>query len=79
MWFAKRFHGFDEARLAKYHERFRKAEIPVMLCGWLPIVGDPITLFLGIVRVRFARFAFFVFVPRIARYVVIMAAMRGAQ
>jgi membrane protein YqaA with SNARE-associated domain len=72
-WFAKRFHGFTEAKLAKYHDKLEKAEIPFMLCAWLPVIGDPITFYLGIAHVRFGRFALFVFLPRIARYAVILA------
>lgn len=78
-WFAKRFHGFTEARLAKYHDKFKKAEIPFMLCGWLPIIGDPITVYLGIARVKFWRFALFVFTPRVARYVVILFGTLAAR
>ncbi len=76
--FARRFHGLDDHRLAAYHARFARAERVFMLCSWLPVVGDPITLYLGLVRVPFGRFAAFVFTPRVARYVVIAAVTAAA-
>jgi membrane protein YqaA with SNARE-associated domain len=82
-WFARRFHKFDESRMQKYQARFQKAEKLFMFCSWLPVIGDPITLYLGIAKVPFRRFALWVYIPRIVRYIVIAigttSAMRGAQ
>lgn len=42
-----------------------------LLLSWLPVIGDPLCLVGGLLRVRFARFALLVFSGKLARYVTI--------
>lgn len=42
-----------------------------LLLAWLPIIGDPLTLFAGIMRVRFVPFILLVTIGKAARYAVI--------
>lgn len=45
-----------------------------LLLTWLPVVGDPLCLVGGILRVRFARFVVLVFSGKLARYALVCAA-----
>ncbi len=42
-----------------------------LLCSWLPIIGDPLCLVGGLLKVRFARFSLLVFSGKLARYIVV--------
>ncbi len=43
-----------------------------LLLSWLPVIGDPITILAGILRVNFAFFAAVVFPLRFLRYLLIV-------
>ena len=45
-----------------------------LLLSWLPVVGDPLCLLGGILRMRFARFFVLVFSGKLARYALVCAA-----
>ncbi len=42
-----------------------------LLLAWLPIIGDPLTLFAGVMRIRFLPFIILVTLGKAARYVMI--------
>ena len=42
-----------------------------LLLSWVPIIGDPITLFAGIMHYPFKKFVIFVAIAKFARYIVI--------
>ncbi|WP_430472744.1 YqaA family protein [Thalassospira lucentensis] len=42
-----------------------------LLLAWLPIIGDPLTLFAGVMRVRFIPFLILVTIGKAARYAMI--------
>lgn len=46
-----------------------------LFLSWLPIVGDPLTIVAGVVRVRVALFLAVVWVLRIARYLVLASVL----
>jgi len=50
---------------------YRRFGVWSLLFSWLPVVGDPLCLAGGILRVRFGRFSLFVFAGKLARYVVV--------
>lgn len=72
-WVLQRIFRFDQERLERFEERYRKQTILFLLGSWLPVVGDPITAYLGVVRCPFWKFAIFVFGTRTLRYVAIYA------
>ncbi len=45
-----------------------------VLLAWVPIIGDPITVAAGVMRMRFGLFLLLVSVSKILRYVVIIGA-----
>lgn len=47
-----------------------------LLC-WLPVVGDPIAVALGLFRVRFLPVSVLMFIGKAVRYAVVIGAMRG--
>ncbi len=47
-----------------------------LLC-WLPVIGDPIAIALGLFRVRFWPVLFLMFIGKAARYAVVLALLRG--
>lgn len=40
-------------------------------CFWLPIVGDPLCLLGGILKIGFGRFSLLVFIGKLARYALV--------
>jgi membrane protein YqaA with SNARE-associated domain len=51
---------------------FARYGIWSLLLSWVPIVGDPLTLIAGVMRVPFWQFLAIVTVGKVARYVVIV-------
>ncbi|MFH1126502.1 MAG: YqaA family protein [archaeon] len=58
----------DIHKAKKYFDRHGS---PILFFSWLPIVGDALTLFAGIIRADLKRFTFFVFTGKLARYIAI--------
>ena len=52
-------------------KRFEKYGLWSLCFAWVPIIGDPLTLIAGVLRVRFVWFLLLVMVGKLARYVVI--------
>lgn len=60
----------DEAR-QKAERLYARYGSWSLLLSWLPIVGDPLCLVGGILRVRFGRFSILVFLGKLARYIIV--------
>lgn len=70
--------GFMQTRLKVYKANLIRAEAIflkfgrwTLLFAWLPIIGDPLTLFAGLSRVNFSLFLLLVSVGKVARYAVV--------
>ena len=50
----------------------RRLRLPALFLSWLPIVGDPITIIAGVLRVRLLYFIPIVSLVRSGRYVVVI-------
>lgn len=50
---------------------FGKYGLWALLLAWLPVIGDPLTLFAGVMRVRFIPFLVLVTLGKAARYAMI--------
>lgn len=80
--FAARFRGrgwFPEsekalARAENFWARWGKWSL---LASWVPIIGDPLTLVAGVLRVPFIQFLVLVAIAKTARYAVIVAIAAG--
>ena len=59
-------------RLNKSQKYFQKYGLWSLLLAWVPIIGDPLTLLAGILKVRFGIFFLLVSISKISRYVFIL-------
>jgi len=67
----KRWLKISEEEFVRAEQRFTKYGLVSLLFAWMPIIGDPITVVAGILRVRFLWFVILVTAGKLARYVVI--------
>ena len=67
----KRWFPFSTESLEKAGERFRRYGLWALLLSWMPVIGDPITLIAGVLRVQFLPFLFLVALAKTGRYLVI--------
>ena len=64
----KRWFPFSQRQVDKASLWFKKFGVFSLLFAWLPIVGDPLTLVAGILKIRFFIFLILVSAGKIARY-----------
>jgi len=68
-WFPKK-----DATNARAQAWFARYGIWSLLLSWVPIIGDPLTLVAGIMRVSIGQFLIFVAVGKVLRYALIVLA-----
>ena len=61
----------DEESQKRAERLYARYGLWSLLLSWLPIIGDPLCLVGGVLKVRFSLFAGLVFVGKLARYVVV--------
>tara|TARA_B100000530_G_C15700918_1_gene385968 strand:+ start:252 stop:647 length:396 start_codon:yes stop_codon:yes gene_type:complete len=59
-------------QLEKSEYYFNQYGLWSLLLAWVPIIGDPITLLAGVLKVRFSIFILLVSISKISRYVFIL-------
>lgn len=64
----KKWVPFSQSQIDKASLWFKKFGVFSLLFAWVPIVGDPLTLVAGILKIRFFVFLILVSVGKIARY-----------
>ena len=64
----KRWFPFSGQAIEQAQQRFQRFGVWTLLLAWLPMVGDPLTLIAGVMRVRFWLFLGLVFLGKGARY-----------
>jgi membrane protein YqaA with SNARE-associated domain len=64
----------SEAEVVRAEAWFRRWGWPALLLAWLPVVGDPLCLVAGILRVGLGRFMLLVGLGKFARYLFIVLA-----
>lgn len=67
----KRWFPVSAEALDRASRWFAKYGLWSLLLAWLPIIGDPLTLFAGVMRVRFVPFIILVTIGKAARYAMI--------
>ena len=65
----KKWFPASEKQIVKSEIYFKKYGIWSLLLAWVPIIGDPLTLVAGILRVEFKIFLFLVSISKISRYI----------
>lgn len=63
--------SLNEKKIANWKRKFSKYGYLMGLIAWVPIVGDPMLLALGFLKVKFWPLLFTVFVGKALRYAVI--------
>mgnify|MGYP001224448289 FL=1 len=59
-------------QLNKSQKYFQKYGLWSLLLAWVPVIGDPLTLLAGVLRVRFSIFFILVSISKISRYIFII-------
>ena len=67
----KKWFPFKQDQINVASKRFSKFGIWSLLFSWLPVVGDPLTLIAGILRINFLLFLILVSTGKISRYLFI--------
>lgn len=68
----KKWFPVSENKLNKAQAQFQKYGIVTLLFTWLPIVGDPLTLMAGVMRIRFDLFVLLVALGKGVRYALVI-------
>lgn len=68
----------DASALQRAERWFSRWGRPVLLFAWLPIVGDPLCLLAGILRVGMGSFLLLVGIGKLIRYALLAAAVAPA-
>ena len=65
----KKWFPVNEKQIAKSEMYFKKYGIWSLLLAWVPIIGDPLTVIAGILRVNFFTFLLLVSISKASRYI----------
>lgn len=68
----RRWFPVSPAALARAQRGYRRYGRWSLLLSWLPVVGDPLTLVAGLLRMPFALFLVFVAIGKAARYAAVL-------
>jgi len=63
---------FKETQIERSSKWFRKFGKLLLLFAWVPIIGDPLTLVAGLMRVRFLDFIILVAIGKVSRYLAVL-------
>ena len=61
----------SEAKFERSKQRFEKYGVASLLFAWVPIIGDPLTLIAGVLRINIWLFLLLVTLGKLGRYVVV--------
>ena len=67
----KRWFPFKDKQIEKSSKWFNRFGRWSLLFAWVPIIGDPLTLVAGLLRVKFVEFLILVTIGKVSRYLVI--------
>ena len=65
----KKWFPANERQISKGEIYFKKYGIWSLLLAWVPIIGDPLTIVAGILRVKFFTFLLLISISKISRYI----------
>ena len=67
----KKWFPFKDEQVEKSSKWFNKYGRWSLLFAWVPIIGDPLTLAAGLLRVKFLEFLILVTIGKVSRYLII--------
>ncbi|MFZ7127123.1 MAG: YqaA family protein [Desulfobacterales bacterium] len=62
----------DPERRERAEERMRRWGSPLLILAWLPVIGDPLTIVAGVVRMHPMAFTFWVALGKCLRYALVL-------
>lgn len=68
----KKWFPVSPAQLQRAQQQFQRYGIYSLLFAWLPLVGDPLTLLAGVMRVQFPLFVALVAIGKALRYTLVI-------
>ncbi len=68
---SKKWFPFKETQIEKSSKWFRKFGKWSLLFAWVPVLGDPLTLIAGLLRVKFLDFIILVAIGKVTRYLIV--------
>lgn len=69
--------GMSDSQVEKSVGRFRRYGVFSLLFAWVPVVGDPLTVAAGVMKIRFCLFLLLVGTGKFLRYVAVMLALKS--
>ena len=67
----KKWFPFKETQIERSSQWFKKFGKWSLLFAWFPVIGDPLTLVAGLLRVRFLDFIILVAIGKVSRYLIV--------
>lgn len=67
----KKWSGMSDDDFARAEQRFARYGLISLFFAWVPIIGDPLTVMAGILRVQLSWFLILVTAGKLLRYIVI--------
>lgn len=67
----KKWLGVSNENLARAEQRFQKYGLFSLCFAWVPVIGDPLTIAAGLLKVRLLWFVILVTIGKFLRYIVI--------
>lgn len=64
----RRWFYFNDEQIERAQRGFQRYGLWTLLFAWVPVLGDPLTLIAGVMRVRFRIFVLLVTIGKAARY-----------
>lgn len=71
-WKNTKWFPFTESQLQAAEIRFKRYGVWTLLFAWVPLIGDPLTLVAGVMRVKFTIFFITVLIGKALRYAVVI-------
>ncbi|TCM54216.1 membrane protein YqaA with SNARE-associated domain [Rhizobium sp. PP-F2F-G48] len=68
----RRWFPVSQKSRARAEAMFRKYGQPVLLLSWLPVIGDPLTLAAGLLRMPWPAFVLYVTIGKAVRYALLV-------
>jgi membrane protein YqaA with SNARE-associated domain len=71
-WQDKKWFPFNPEQLSRAQRQFQRFGLVSLLFAWVPVIGDPLTFFAGVMRIRFWQFLVLVAIGKSLRYGVLI-------
>tara|TARA_R100000322_G_scaffold42761_1_gene26889 strand:+ start:2034 stop:2453 length:420 start_codon:yes stop_codon:yes gene_type:complete len=71
----RRWFPFKPDQIERAQVQFNRYGIWTLLLAWLPVIGDPLTLIAGTMRVKWLPFFILVFIGKGVRYALVLAVL----